>query len=188
VDGLNYRASVSKGVFTLPVNRCFISNTSVQLLAFNAATGRQSPVVTVSADTGTVNAGQLITPCNNPNPGSTVQYITYVLADVPYTLITPDNTIVYNTYGSSNVYIFGNGSFASCNIVINQLTAAGNYTNDSAYIVAPTGTYSGVVSCVVSAFGPIDSYIQGTFTGPVAPVGGGQTQTVSGSFYVQRTY
>jgi hypothetical protein len=41
------------------------------------------------------------------------------------------------------------------------------------------------VSSNISAYGPIDSYIQGTFTGPVS--NGGAPVTVTGSFKIQRT-
>ena len=182
VDGLNYRASVSKGVFTLPVSRCFISTVSVQLLAMDLSTGQQSPVATVSADTGTVNAGQL-TACSGSIPA---QYVNFTLASVPYALATPNNTVGYNfdSYSSfSN--ISGQSSSTLIDIRISQLTATGTYTNDSIYISAPTGYYTGLATSTITAFGPIDAYIQGTFTGLVATYGG-QPQTVSGNFYVQR--
>jgi hypothetical protein len=150
------------------------------------STGQQSPVATVSADTGTVNAGQL-TACSGSNPGATVQNITYTLAGVPYTIMTPVNTVGYS-FDSYSAFsnISGRSSSTEIDIRIGQLTATGIYTNDSIYLTVPTGAYNGLVTSTITAFGPIDAYIQGTFTGSVATYGG-QPQTISGSFYVQRT-
>ena len=59
LDGLNYRAAVANGFFTLPISRCFLSTDPVQLLAVDLSDNQQSTVTTISADTGTVNVGQL---------------------------------------------------------------------------------------------------------------------------------
>jgi len=183
VDGLNYRAAVSQGAFTLPVSRCLISSLTVQMLAVDLNSGQQSTVTNVTADTGTVNAGQLIA-CSNP--GSTVQYMTFVLGGVPYTMTTPANTVGYNYNSYINISEFsaGNG-YSNVYLGIYQLTGIGGYTNDSIYINSPQGTFGGVVSSNISAYGPIDSYIQGTFTGPVS--NGGAPVTVTGSFKIQRS-
>lgn len=185
VDGLNYRASVSKGAFTLPVSRCFISNVSVQLLAVDLGTGQQSTVTTITADTGTVNAGQL-TACGG---SSQAQYVDFKLASVIYNLNTPGSGVVYN-YSSYNLVSSisaSDYSSSSAYIQISQLTATGSYTNDSIYLNTPTGGYYGVVTCTVTSFGPVSSYIEGFFSGPVLSYSSGQSQTVNGTFYVQRT-
>jgi hypothetical protein len=181
VDGLNYRAAVSQGAFTLPVSRCLISSITVPMLAVDLNSGQQSTVTNVTADTGTVNAGQLIA-CSNP--GSTVQYMTFVLGGVPYTMTTPANTVGYSSYANISDFSASN-SYSGIYLQITQLTGVGGYTNDSVYINSPQGNYAGLVSSNISAWGPIDSYIQGTFTGPVS--NGGAPVTVTGTFKIQRT-
>jgi hypothetical protein len=53
------------------------------------------------------------------------------------------------------------------NLGISGLSGAGTYT-DSIYFQAGGTAYMGLVTYTVTAFGPIGSYVQGTFTGPVA--------------------
>ena len=182
VDGLNYRALVSNGSFTLPISRCFIGNASAQLLATDLGTGQQSTVATITADTGVVNAGQL-TACSSP--GSTIQYVTYTLQGVPYIFITPNDPVGYNFYGNGSAINAGNSN-SGADLLIFQLNATGNYANDSIFINTSQGVFRGLVSCSVTSFGPISSFIQGTFTGPVSLTGGSPT-TVTGNFKVQRT-
>jgi hypothetical protein len=188
VDGLNYRAFVSKGAFTLPVSRCLISSIPVPLVAVDLSTGQQSTVTNVTADTGTVNAGQL-TACTGGgggggNPGATAQYITYTLVNIPYILVSPNNTIGYNFDASTSISeISGDNTI---DLDISQLTATGTYASVAAYVVAATGTYTGTVSVTITSFGAIGSYIKGSFTGPVS-TSGGPAQTINGSFQVQRT-
>jgi len=192
VDGLNYRAAVRQGTFTLPVSRCLISSGSVPMLAMDLNSGQQSTVTNVTADTGTVNAGQL-TACTggsgsgsgsgSGNPGATAQYITYTLANIPYILVSPNNTIGYNFDASTSISeISGDNTF---DLDISQLTGTGTYANVSVNVVAATGTYTGTVSTTITTFGAIGSYIKGTFTGPVSS-SGGPAQTINGSFQVQR--
>jgi hypothetical protein len=190
VDGLNYRAFVSKGAFTLPVSRCLISSGAVPMLAVDLNSGQQSTVTDVTADTGTVNAGQL-TACTggsgsgsgSGNPGATAQYITYTLVNIPYILVSPNNTIGYNFDASTSISaISGDNTF---DLDISQLTSTGTYANVAANVVAATGTYTGMVSVTITTFGPIGSYIKGTFTGPVS-TSTGPAQTINGSFQVQR--
>jgi hypothetical protein len=188
VDGLNYRAAVSKGAFTLPVSRCLISSGAVPMLAVDLNSGQQSSVMNVTADTGTVNAGQL-TACTGGggggggNPGATAQYITYTLVNIPYILVSPNNTIGYNFDANTSISeISGDNTF---DLDISQLTSTGTYGNVAANVVAATGTYTGMVSVTITSFGAIGSYIKGTFTGPVS-TSGGPAQTINGSFQVQR--
>jgi hypothetical protein len=66
---------------------------------------------------------------------------------------------------------------------IANLTGAGSY-NDSVYL---SNGLAGMITFTVTAFGPIGSYVQGTFTGPVSTWNQQQQSTLSGSFNVQRT-
>ena len=179
LDGLNYRAAIANGVFTLPVTRCYLANSSVQVLAVDLSDNQQSSVTTISADTGTVNVGQL-TACSMVD---TNQYIDYTVAGNSYNFTTQSSTIGY----SNNSYAVTMSGYVSYNnsiyLNIANLTGAGSY-NDSVYL---SNGLAGMITFTVTAFGPIGSYVQGTFTGPVSTWNQQQQSTLSGSFNVQRT-
>jgi len=59
VDGLNYRATVTKGAFTMPVSRCFTTTIPVQMQAFDFQTQQGGVSGTITASNGKVDAGQL---------------------------------------------------------------------------------------------------------------------------------
>jgi hypothetical protein len=182
VDGLNYRATVSGGTFTLPVDRCYQSSASVQLVAGDLSTGQTGTVTTITADTGTVSAGTL-TACSNVvvNP-----YINFTLESVPYNLSAPANTVAeLGNYGFS-----ATGTTPSVYMYIEGLNGPGGYSggSDSTFIVLSGATYAGPVTYTIGTYGPIGGYIQGSFAGTLVNVYNIQsTETVQGTFYVQRT-
>jgi hypothetical protein len=180
LDGLNYRAAVANGAFTLPINRCYLSTDPVQLLAVDLSDNQQSTVKTISADTGTVNVGQL-TACAAVD---TNQYIDYTVAGNSYNFSSQSSTIGYGYNSYDNTVTLSDYVSNTSNIflTIANLTSAGSYT-DSVYLV---NGYYGPITYTVTTFGPIGSYIQGTFTGPVTSWNQGQS-TLTGSFYVRRT-
>lgn len=185
LDGLNYRAVVSNGAFTLPIHRCFLSTDPVQLLAVDLSDNQQSSITTISADTGTVNVGQM-TACSVAN---TTPFINFTVGGNSYSYVEPQIGIGY-TYNSntSSVYMYVDSANNNpITLGISGLNAAGTYT-DSIYMIAGGTEYYGLITYTVTAFGPIDSYVQGTFTGPVVTDSNPQQQsTLTGSFNVLRT-
>jgi hypothetical protein len=185
LDGLNYRAAVANGAFTLPINRCFLSTDPVQLLAVDLSDNQQSSITTISADTGTVNVGQL-TACSVAN---TTPFINFTVGGNSYSYVEPQISIGY-TYNSntSSVYMYVDSANNNpITLAISGLNAAGTYT-DSIYMIAGGSEYYGLITYTVTAFGPINSYVQGTFTGPVVNDNNAQQQsTLTGSFNVLRT-
>jgi hypothetical protein len=182
VDGLNYRAMVTGGTFTLPVDRCYQSSASVQLVAGDLSTGQAGSVTTITADTGTVSAGTL-TACSNVvvNPN-----INFKLEGVPYNLSAPANTVVeMGNYGFS-----ATGTTPSVYMYIEGLNGLGGYSggSDSTFVVLSGATYAGPVTYNIGTYGPIGGYIQGSFAGTLADVQNNlSTQTIQGTFYVLRT-
>ena len=61
VDGLNYRAAVKNGSFTLPIDRCFLNSSTVSLTAKDLNTQLQGSATTVTVTIGTIPVGQLST-------------------------------------------------------------------------------------------------------------------------------
>lgn len=184
VDGLNYRGSLSNGTFTLPISRCYLSTVSVQVLAVDDSTGQQSNVVTLTADTGTINVGQL-SACSVVTPS---QYVNFTVGGNAYNLTTPQSNFAYNYFAfTSTTYMGASSGNTSLVMSIVGLTGAGSYT-DSVSFTASGTIYVGPITYTVTAYGPVDSYVQGTFTGPVVTETSPQVpSTLTGSFSIQRT-
>jgi hypothetical protein len=186
VDGLNYRAVVTNGAFSLPVSRCYESNASVQLLAEDLATSQASTVATITADTGTVSAGTL-SACSNVvvNP-----YINFTLGANSYSVVAPANSVTQNGYYNNSNEIVGTSSSVNINLMIQGMIGPGGYSGgmDSVYLSVPTGFYYGPIAYNISSYGPIASYIQGSFTGTMTNESNAQDQeAIQGTFYFQRT-
>jgi hypothetical protein len=181
VDGLNYRAVVTSGSFTLPISRCYQSSASVQLVAGDLTTGQIGSVVTITADTGSVPAGTL-TACSNVvvNP-----YINFTMQGVPYNLSAPASTVVQTgNYGFS-----ATGTTPSVYLYLQGMNGNGGYSggNDSAFVVLSGATYAGPVTYNINTYGPIGGYIQGSFAGTLVNVQNIQsTQTFQGTLEVLR--
>jgi len=186
VDGLNYRAVVTNGAFSLPVSRCYESNASVQLVAEDLATSQASTVTTISADTGTVSAGTL-TACSVV---TVTQYIDYTFKGNTYNMTTPAATVNESTrYGYTT--FTASSSPNGISLYLQGLQGTGPYSGgiDSAWLsVNNTATYYGPVTYTITAYGPIGSYIQGSFSGTVENgYGGTDYEPITGTFYIQRS-
>jgi hypothetical protein len=182
VDGLNYRAVVVNGSFTLPVNRCYESSASVQLVAEDLSTGQTSAVGTITADTGTVSADTLVA-CTNVvvNP-----FINFTLAGNSYNLTAPASAVSQG-YGGFTA----TGALPTIYLSIQGMNGLGGYSGgaDSAFVTLSGTSYIGPVSYNISSYGPIGSYLQGSFSGTLENgYGGTSYQQISGTFYVQRSY
>jgi hypothetical protein len=71
------------------------------------------------------------------------------------------------------------------------LQGTGNFSGgaDSTYILfSPTLTYQGPLVYNITAYGPVGSYIQGSFTGTlVNGWEGTDYEIITGTFYIQRS-
>jgi hypothetical protein len=186
IDGLNYRANVTKGLFSLPVNRCFSTTVPVVLTGYDFATAA-SGADTLMASSGTVDAGQ-ITVCST----SSSESINFTVGGSTYHILAPPDNISYvvDTYDNATE-IFANtaGTYSpALSIQLPTLTGPGNYTMDSVYASTATGSYIGAnLSCTISSYGPVNSNIIGSFSGSVLLNYSGQPQPITGSFSVIRT-
>jgi hypothetical protein len=188
VDGLTYRATVTGGSFILPVNRCYETSTTVQLVAENLATSQASPATAITADTGTVSAGTL-TACSNvaSNP-----YINFTLGTTSYALTIPINSI--SEFANPNyAYMTVTGPLPDVALFIQGLNGPGGYSGglDSAsvLVVMPGDTvdYVGPVTYNITSYGPIAGFIQGSFAGTLTNNANSQDQQpIRGTFNVQR--
>ena len=184
LDGLNYRAVVNNGAFTLPIHRCFLSTDPAQLLAVDQSTSEQSAVKTVLADTSTVNVGQL-TACSVADTG---QYINFTVGGNTNSYAAPQATILDVFYPFTGMtYLVATSGNSTISLAINGLSGPGTYTDSILFNVGSTD-YVGPITYNVTTYGPVNSYIQGTFTGPVVTENSPPVpSTLTGSFRIQRT-
>jgi hypothetical protein len=61
VDGLDYRAIVTKGTFTLPITRCYNTTVPIQLTPTDLTAQQTGSASTITAGNGKIDAGQLST-------------------------------------------------------------------------------------------------------------------------------
>lgn len=188
IDGLDYRANLANGAFTLPLIRCYATTAPVVVTGLNYATGT-SGSDTVTATSGTVDVGQ-ITACGTTD---TTQNITFTVGGSTTSIICPPSNMTYSTGISAGTTSFirayqPNDAPPEVDIMMPIITGTGNYSIDSIYAVPSANIlYRGYgVSCTVTSYGPVFSYLDGSFTGTVIS-NIGPPQTITGTFHVIRT-
>ncbi len=191
LDGLNYRAALVNGAFTLPVNRCYSSSVSVALTAVDAGASQQSSK-TITASTGTVDAGQL-SACGVSN----MQFINFDLDGGSYSIAAPPDSIAYNYYSYQNyygVYAYGGaaGNLPQVNFRLPVMTGPGNYSIDSMFVTTQINAYyfqNESMSCSVTSFGAVNEFIDGNFNGTLYTFSSGtmNPKPITGSFRIKRT-
>ena len=179
VDGLDYRAAVNKGSFTMPISRCYSTTVPVKLTATDFTAQQTGTQTGINASFGQVDAGQL-SAC-----GVTyTQFITINANNTTYTWTTPPNTISASANGFS-------GQASSTNFVYltgSSITGTGQY-QVYPYIHVPNANwgYSTALQLNITAFGAVNSYITGTLSGNLKDTMTNQTYPVTGSLKVVRT-
>ncbi len=94
VDGLDYRAAVSKGAFTLPIARCYNTTVPITLTPYDLTAQQAGTSTTVSGSVGSINAGQL-SAC-----GITFsQFVSLNINGANYTITNPPDAFSYYGYG-----------------------------------------------------------------------------------------
>jgi hypothetical protein len=178
VDGLNYRAAVAKGSFTLPIHRCYNSNVPVSIAAADLGTAQQGGTSTISnviqgkLDVGTLSA------C-----GVSVNQFMSV-------------TVNGSTYNQTNAQSLGySNSTISCgspflHFSIPGLSATGSYSASNFYMYAGNHTLASTggssVQCTITGFGAVNQFVTGTFTGNLYDSTAQGLTPVNGSFKVMR--
>jgi len=192
VDGLNYRAEVLNGNFTLSLNRCSSLTTDVKLAATDNATLLQGPMSTVSAASGTVDAGTL-TACG----AKFEQYIHFTLNGQSYSIESPRDTIQMMKLSSSSNYIsYVGGSDSGRPAALMAMNpVSGTGTLPLKWLILDDGhagyysTSSNPAHITISSYGELFGFVEGTFTASVF-VPGDSVATygqASGNFKIKRT-
>jgi len=182
-DGISHKVSFDKGTFTATIYRHDTAAVPVKITPFDLKTKIAGVAVTLTADTGVLDAGWLQA-CQYD------QQVTYAWS-VDY---SPIDQITYSSNNGTLIhgqraYSFGPDIY----IHMPLLTGTGPYTMDSLYVYINSAEgYKGYgLSCTITAFGPVGGYIRGTYTG-ITRLNNGSYDTnppnaISGSFVVKRT-
>ena len=187
VDGLNYRANVVKGLFTLPVTRCFATTVPVVVTGYDFATAA-SGADTIVISNGAADAGT-ITACG----AAPSHYVTFTVGGATYTILAPPDNVSYSilSYHNNATEISGwvNGSnIPRLNLQIQSITGPGNFTVDSLMANTPAGTYMGAnLNCTITSYGPVNGDVMGNFSGSALLNWSGSPVPISGNFDVIRT-
>lgn len=200
LDGLNYSAKVRKGAFEFPADRCFSTTASVKLIAYDYATAQGGNAVTVSASSGTVDAGTL-TACGVVAD----QFVAFSLRGQDYRLtIGPDTALYAPLSASTNKGLMlggyrinpATGDSTTAFLVFGSSIkiGVGNFIANQLLIDVPANgamlSYMGTGTNVsVVEYGPVGGYVSGSFSGQV------RTYTdslplypVNGTFRLKRTF
>jgi hypothetical protein len=188
VDGLSYAAVVNNGLFVLPINRCYSTNTQVRLTAVEYSPAQSGAVKSIEAADDTVNVGQLSV-CGT----QISQYIYLTVGGTPYNFINPPDSVYYRVQPQNipSNEISGYATDGSGNnivIYVNQLNATGSYPAFFSISAAGAGgIQNDNITVNVTGFGALNGYVTGTITGTAYDSISRQSLQVSGSLNVIRT-
>ena len=190
LDGLTRRAAVAKGTFTLSVSRCYSSSTPVVLTAVDLVGQQAGAASTITASSGSVDAGQL-SACGN----SVTQLITLNFNGATYSWTAPPDDFKNQVtpYGTNQFYdVITATAAGSSNQAI--LTLNDNPTNTGEYpgtltLTVPGGNYdyANAVQWNVSSLGPVGGYIVGTLSGKIFDTVARTSYTMTGNMTIRRT-
>ncbi|GGB21668.1 hypothetical protein [Puia dinghuensis] len=193
IDGLDYRAAVTKGAFTLPIVRCYATAANIPVTPTDFIGQQTGSTTTINAGSGQVKVGQL-SACGITN----TQFVTVTVNNATYnwTTPTPPNTITYQvstgsigtTPATFEQILASDNSTHRLSLNLTNLSGTGQY---SAYMTlnAPNTNYAygNPVTCNVTSFGAVGSFITGTLSGNLKDTITNTSYPLTGSLKVQRT-
>jgi len=180
IDGLNYRAAVTNGQFTLQLMRCYSGSAQAQFTAGDFGTGVQgSTIAKDNVQPGTLDVGRL-SACGI----TTNQFINVSFNGLSFSQTNSS----YLGYGSGYFYC-QNSPYMGFHI--NGLSATGQFTPDLFIIYQGSGRYGpasdNTLKVNITGFGAVNQYITGTITGNIYDSTSTNTYPITGSFKMLRT-
>jgi len=194
-NGMNYRANVSNGSYSIVIPSCTAGSFTASAFAFDATGNAQGSPITVTGTTGTTTTANL-TACGT----SGTQFVSYDLQGSTFTFAPPADSLMagyssfsqmtyISTYSRTNSQLWHaldmtmnvpQGSTGTFPVQSFQLRRPANNQQQTLNGVSMTAT--------ISAYGQSGGFIEGTYTGTVrdtlapAPV----NIPISGTFRVRR--
>jgi hypothetical protein len=201
VDGLNYRAVVRNGAFTLPILRCNNTSTQVKLIAYDFTQLVSSAAASISVTSGNVVADTLIV-CGGTTSGGTPaptynQFLSFSTQGVTGTYTNPPDTVTmaYDTQDNFNFYAidFVNGTQNSIvTFTLQNFHGLGSYpiyylqyqNNGTSQTLNSIGG-----TCTITQYDAVGGYIAGSLSGNLssASAPGQASYPLTGSFKFIRT-
>jgi hypothetical protein len=180
VDGLSYGAVVKNGSFTLPMTRCYSTDASVTLTAGDFTTSQVGSPTSITADNGTMDAGQL-SACGI----SYTQYINFSWNGFSNSFTTPPNTIGAFAYEGILPGVSANsGGGTNLTLAFTSLSGTGS-TNLAAFQYYVNGYMKINGNNGVANVTEYDTYAAGTFSGNMYDSLTKQTYPLTGTFKFQ---
>jgi hypothetical protein len=171
VDGLQYRADVVKGAFSLAMPRCGSEGTDAKLVAGDYKTLQQSNTISVPVTTGSINAGKLSACGSDIN-----QYFNMTFKGQTYNMtVAPDSGCYYedptkmysflvdesyNTYGLTYIWWIKANGFTG----VGTYLTSGYMTINGVYYTHPQLDETSP-QCTIKTFGALNEFITGSING-----------------------
>jgi hypothetical protein len=171
VDGLQYRADVVKGAFSLAMPRCGSEGTDAKLVAGDYKSLQQSNTISVPVTTGSINAGKLSACGSDIN-----QYFNITFKGQTYNMtVAPDSVCYggnpntayifladqnYNSYGLSYIWWIHGNEFTG----VGTYLTSGYLTINGVYYTHPAHDDSSP-KCTIKTFGAVNEFITGSISG-----------------------
>lgn len=187
LDGMNYRATLSNGNFTISIIRCNASPVQAQIFAEDIAAGQQGSVSLLAVTSGNANAGQL-SACGT----STDQFVNYSISGVNYAFTSPNDTFTWyfiDSVGTKSNYMQASNSnqINYLGLYYNGSTVTGSFTGDITIAHANSKYEGSNTSINITQYGTVGQFVTGTFTGNVFLGSSTTPLPITGSFKVRRT-
>jgi hypothetical protein len=191
IDGVNYRATIRNGTFALPVSRCFTTSTEIKLTAYDLVALKQSSVKTVTASSGSVDAGELSI-CD----AAAGEFFTFSYNGANRTFTRPTDAVTYSyaeQYSTYSITAYqiedGHPVNGTVDMYLKNVTGPGNYPIYQFDYTDPNGiNMTGVgATCTVTSF---DDYFAGSLSGNLRndyAIPNPTLLPISGQFRVRRT-
>jgi hypothetical protein len=164
LEGSIHSAVINNGSFSLSITRCSNTPAVAEIYASDLTAGQQGNLVSVNVTSGTANAGQL-TACGI----STQQFINFTVNNVPYTLVSPPDSLVAFKNGNTTAiqaYSFDQSNFRQFYFYFNGAATGTSpishidiITGNKSYVAANTPTVT------ITEYGIPGQYIAGNCSG-----------------------
>jgi len=186
LDGLNFRAPVTNGTFTLPIKRCSGSTSVAHITAGDYAVQQAGKASTVSVKSDNVDLGQL-SACGNDFD----EMIDITVNGTRYFWSTQPDNIAYSSNSISSYSQIAGISF--------NLYTTADMNGTGAYDLNGFGVYGypnvhldqvppdNVVHFNITEYGAADGYVSGNLSGNVYDSIAQKSYPITGSLKVRRT-
>jgi hypothetical protein len=172
LEGLNYRAPVSNGNFSITINKCNNATSNVTITGTDVQATQQSSSLVLAVSSGSYSTGA-ISACGV----STAQFMNFTIGDITINFAAPPDSLTGKRNGTTTI-ISGNSpmqtdtmGYRSGTFKFTGAAAAGSYTIDSSSLFVTKGigftqeyNLNSSATVTITEYGNQGQFIAGTFT------------------------